>query len=302
MNTVILKDLSIGYTAKGSEKVVASGLNAAINSGELTCLLGQNGIGKSTLLRTLSAFQPALGGDILLNIDPPLSPPRGTPLRLPQGEVWKGLRPLSSLTSQLLSRLIGVVLTEKLTIKNMTAEELVGMGRAPYTGFWGRLTEEDHQVVREAIRLVGIESLAQRMIQTLSDGERQKVMIAKALAQQTPIIYLDEPTAFLDYPSKVEMMQLLRRLAVQEQKTIFLSTHDVELSLQVADCIWLMETPTKPPLGGYGGGSPLGETEGGLHVGTPHQLAEQGALSRFIEREGITFDRATLTPRISVAR
>ena len=302
MNTVILKDLSIGYTAKGSEKVVASGLNAAINSGELTCLLGQNGIGKSTLLRTLSAFQPALGGDILLNIDPPLSPPRGTPLRIPQGEVWKGLRPLSSLTSQLLSRLIGVVLTEKLTIKNMTAEELVGMGRAPYTGFWGRLTEEDHQVVREAIRLVGIESLAQRMIQTLSDGERQKVMIAKALAQQTPIIYLDEPTAFLDYPSKVEMMQLLRRLAVQEQKTICLSTHDVELSLQVADCIWLMETPTKPPLGGDGGGSPLGETEGGLHVGTPHQLAEQGALSRFIEREGITFDRATLTPRISVAR
>ena len=302
MNTVILKDLSIGYTAKGSEKVVASGLNAAINSGELTCLLGQNGIGKSTLLRTLSAFQPALGGDILLNIDPPLSPPRGTPLRLPQGEVWKGLRPLSSLTSQLLSRLIGVVLTEKLTIKNMTAEELVGMGRAPYTGFWGRLTEEDHQVVREAIRLVGIEPLAQRMIQTLSDGERQKVMIAKALAQQTPIIYLDEPTAFLDYPSKVEMMQLLRRLAVQEQKTIFLSTHDVELSLQVADCIWLMEPPIKPPLGGYGGGSPLGETEGGLHVGTPHQWAEQGALSRFIEREGITFDRATLTPRISVAR
>ena len=152
------------------------------------------------------------------------------------------------------------------------------MGRAPYTGFWGRLTEEDYQVVSDAIRLVGIESLAGRMIQTLSDGERQKVMIAKALAQQTPIIYLDEPTAFLDYPSKVEMMQLLRRLAVQEQKTIFLSTHDVELSLQVADCIWLME--------------------GGLHVGTPRQLAEQGALSRFIEREGITFDRSSLTIRV----
>ena len=269
MNTVILKDLSIGYTAKGNEKVVACGLNAAINSGELTCLLGQNGIGKSTLLRTLSAFQPPLAGDVLLNIAPPLSPPRGSDLKPPLGEVWKGFRPLSSLNSQLLSRLIGVVLTEKLAIKNMTAEELIAMGRAPYTGFWGRLTEEDYQVVSDAIRLVGIESLAGRMIQTLSDGERQKVMIAKALAQQTPIIYLDEPTAFLDYPSKVEMMQLLRRLAVQEQKTIFLSTHDVELSLQVADCIWLME--------------------GGLHVGTPRQLAEQGALSRFIEREGITF-------------
>lgn len=278
MNTVILKDLSIGYTAKGNEKVVACGLNAAINSGELTCLLGQNGIGKSTLLRTLSAFQPPLAGDVLLNIAPPLSPPRGSDLMPPLGEVWKGFRPLSSLNSQLLSRLIGVVLTEKLAIKNMTAEELIAMGRAPYTGFWGRLTEEDYQVVSDAIRLVGIESLAGRMIQTLSDGERQKVMIAKALAQQTPIIYLDEPTAFLDYPSKVEMMQLLRRLAVQEQKTIFLSTHDVELSLQVADCIWLME--------------------GGLHVGTPRQLAEQGALSRFIEREGITFDRSSLTIRV----
>ena len=195
--------------------------------------------------------------------------------------------------------MIGVVLTEKLAIKNMTAEELIAMGRAPYTGFWGRLTEEDHQVVSDAIRLVGIESLAGRMIQTLSDGERQKVMIAKALAQQTPIIYLDEPTAFLDYPSKVEMMQLLRRLAVQEQKTIFLSTHDVELSLQVADCIWLMETPTKPPQGEALGHSPLGEREGGLHVGTPHQLAEQGVLSRFIEREGITFDRSSLTLRVT---
>ena len=260
MQTVVLQALSIGYLAKGNQKVVASGLCASIESGKLTCLLGQNGIGKSTLLRTLSAFQPPLSGEILLN----------TPSAERQS--------LTSLSDRELSRLIGVVLTEKLAIKNMTAEELIAMGRAPYTGFWGRLTEEDHQVVSDAIRLVGIESLAGRMIQTLSDGERQKVMIAKALAQQTPIIYLDEPTAFLDYPSKVEMMQLLRRLAVQEQKTIFLSTHDVELSLQVADCIWLME--------------------GGLHVGTPRQLAEQGALSRFIEREGITFDRSSLTIRV----
>ena len=257
MQTVILDDLTIGYSAKGNEKVVARGLNAAINSGELTCLLGQNGIGKSTLLRTLSAFQPALDGNILL-----------------------ASSPLTAFSDQQLSRMISVVLTEKLAIKNMTARELIAMGRAPYTGFWGRLTEEDHQVVRDAIRLVGIEPLAERMIQTLSDGERQKVMIAKALAQQTPIIYLDEPTAFLDYPSKVEIMQLLRRLAVQEQKTIFLSTHDVELSLQVADRIWLMESHSQ------------------LSVGTPRQLADQGILSRFIERGGITFDRATLTPRI----
>ena len=118
------------------------------------------------------------------------------------------------------------------------------------------------------------------MVHTLSDGERQKVMIAKALAQQTPIIYLDEPTAFLDFPSKVEMMQLLHRLAVDEQNTIFLSTHDVELALQLADCLWLMEP-------------------GLLSVGTPQELAASGALSRFIEHNGITFDKETLTIHVT---
>ena len=256
MQTVVLENLTIGYATKGNEKVVASGLSAAISSGLLTCLLGQNGIGKSTLLRTLSAFQPKLGGSIKM-----------------EG------REISEFTDKELSRLIGVVLTEKPDVRNMTVEELVGLGRSPYTGFWGGLTDEDHTVVRESIQLVGIEPLIGRMVHTLSDGERQKVMIAKALAQQTPIIYLDEPTAFLDYPSKVETMQLLRRLAIQQQKTIFLSTHDVELSLQVADCLWLMEP-------------------GGLSVGTPRELAAQGALSRFIERPGITFDRATLQIKV----
>lgn len=257
-NTILLHDLSIGYAAKGGSKVVATHLNAAIRSGELTCLLGQNGIGKSTLLRTLSAFQPPLSGDIVLSVPGSQS------------------STLSSLSDKQLSRLIGVVLTEKPDVQNMTVAELVAMGRSPYTGFWGTLTEEDHQVVTLAIRLVDIESLRHRLVHTLSDGERQKVMIAKALAQQTPVIYLDEPTAFLDFPSKVEMMQLLHRLARQEQKTIFLSTHDVELALQIADCLWLMEP-------------------GQLHVGTPRQLAAQGVLSRFIERDGITFNKDTLT-------
>ena len=224
MNTVVLQNLSIGYATNGNKKVVAEGLNAAINSGELTCLLGCNGVGKSTLLRTLSSFQPALGGEIMLNASQP-----------------SGFRPLTSYTDKELSRMIGIVLTEKPDVRNMTIEELVGMGRSPYTGFWGTLTANDHQIVSEAISMVGIESLRGRMVHTLSDGERQKVMIAKALAQQTPVIYLDEPTAFLDYPSKVEMMQLLRRLAHDQQKTIFLSTHDVELALQLADCLWLME-------------------------------------------------------------
>ena len=141
------------------------------------------------------------------------------------------------------------------------------------------LSKEDRSVVDESIQLVGIESLRNRQVQSLSDGERQKVMIAKALAQQTPVIYLDEPTAFLDYPSKVELLQLLRRLAHEEQKTIFLSTHDVEISLQLADMLWLM-TPEQ------------------LHVGTPRELADQGVLNTFIEHEGITFDTDTLTIQI----
>ncbi len=253
METIVLNNLSIGYTAKGNEKVVANQLHGAIKAGELTCLLGQNGIGKSTLLRTLSAFQPKLSGSVLLHG-----------------------REIDSYTDKELSRMIGVVLTERPDVQNMNVTELVSMGRSPYTGFWGTLTSEDRQIVDEAIQLVGIVSLQGRMVHTLSDGERQKVMIAKALAQQTPVIYLDEPTAFLDFPSKVEIMQLLHRLAQNEQKTIFLSTHDVELALQIADCLWLMEPK-------------------GLSVGSPLELASQGVLSRFIEREGIIFDKDTLT-------
>jgi iron complex transport system ATP-binding protein len=260
--TVILTDLAIGYQAKDNDKVVAEHLNATIHGGELTCLLGRNGVGKSTLLRTLSAFQPALAGDILLQTD---------------DQQRKALKQFSD---KQLSRMIGVVLTEKPDVRNMTVEELVGMGRSPYTGFWGTLTDKDLLIVDEAIHLVGVESLKGRYIHTLSDGERQKVMIAKALAQQTPIIYLDEPTAFLDFPSNVEVMQLLHRLAREQQKTIFLSTHDVELSLQVADCIWLME----PQL---------------LSVGTPRQLADEGVLSRFIEHKGILFDAKSLTIRVT---
>ena len=256
METVVLQDLTIGYTSKGNEKVVAKGLNATLNGGELTCLLGRNGIGKSTLLRTLAAFQPPLRGSILL-----------------------ATSPLTALTDKELSRTIGLVLTERPDVQNMTVRFLVGMGRSPYTGFWGTLSATDEAIVDEAIRMVGIESLENRQVQTLSDGERQKVMIAKALAQQTPIIYLDEPTAFLDFPSKVEMMQLLRRLARDGQKTIFLSTHDVELSLQLADRIWLME----PDM---------------LHVGIPHELADSGVLSKFIEQGGISFDTQSLTIRV----
>ena len=258
MENVTLQDLGIGYLSKDDTKWVAQHLNGVIHGGELTCLLGRNGIGKSTLLRTLSAFQPALEGEVLM-----------------------GGTPLTTCSDKELSQRIGVVLTEKPDVRNMTVAEMVGMGRSPYTGFWGTLSENDRQIVDDALLLVGIGELRGRMIHTLSDGERQKVMIAKALAQQTSVIYLDEPTAFLDFPSKVEMLQLLRNLAHEEQKTIFLSTHDVELSLQLADTIWLMEPNC-------------------LHIGTPQQLALEGVLGTFIERESVTFDPQTLT--IHVAR
>ena len=163
----------------------------------------------------------------------------------------------------------------------MTVRELVSLGRSPYTGFWGTYSKDDLQVVDEAIAMVGIEALSKRMVHTLSDGERQKVMIAKALAQQTPVIYLDEPTAFLDYPSKVEVLQLLSRISHEADKIIFLSTHDVELALQMADTIWLM---TK------------GEQ---MAIGSPKALAEQGSLGRFIERDGIAFDPVTMAIKVT---
>lgn len=269
-----LKELTIGYAQKNNTKVVASGINATLHSGRLTCLIGANGIGKSTLLRTLSAFQPPLNGEIFIDNESPI--------------------PLSTLTDKQLSRLIGVVLTEKPDVQNMTVFELVGLGRSPYTGFWGRLNEDDKEVVKESLRLVGIESLQDRLIQTLSDGERQKTMIAKALAQQTPVIYLDEPTAFLDYPSKVEMLTLLRHLARETGKTIFLSTHDMELALQIADELWLMTAEESSSTGLCQ--SPKETT---LIIGTPQELASNGSLSHFIDRPGLHFDPQTLAIRVT---
>lgn len=250
--TIQIEHLSIGYAGKSNVKVVAEEINAGISSGELTCLLGANGIGKSTLLRTLSAFQPKLAGAIRI-----------------QG------RELGQYSDKELSTVISVVLTEKCEVRNMTARELIGLGRSPYTGFWGTLRGEDKQIVDRSIELVKIENLAHRMVHTLSDGERQKVMIAKALAQETPVIFLDEPTAFLDFPSKVEMMQLLHQLSRQTDKTIFLSTHDLELALQIADKIWLMDKAN------------------GVTIGTPEDLSLNGSLSHFFARKGITFDLET---------
>lgn len=206
---ITLEQLSVGY--KGFSPVV-TGINVEIKSGELTCLIGPNGIGKSTLLKTLTGFLPKLGGRLLLDG-----------------------RDIDLLSQRERAKYISIVLTYKTDVQNLSVAEMVGMGRMPYTGFWGKLNADDREIVAEAINMVGINHLKDRMVQTLSDGERQKVMIAKALAQQTPIILLDEPTSFLDFPSKVEMLQLLHRLAKETDKVVFLSTHDLELALRIAD-------------------------------------------------------------------
>ena len=255
--TIQISSLSTGYRGKNNVTIVARDINATIHGGELTCLLGPNGAGKSTLLRTLSAFLPPVSGDIII-----------------MG------RNLNDYSDKELSKVIGVVLTEKTDLRNMSVEDLVGLGRSPYTGFWGNLHDEDRRIVAKAIEMVGITALKERMIQTLSDGERQKVMIAKALAQETPVIFLDEPTAFLDFPSKVEIMQLLHTLSRTTGKTIFLSTHDLELALQIADTIWLMDR------------------DKGVFIGTPRELAAQGTLADFFVRKGITFDTENLMFRI----
>lgn len=248
-----LNHLTTGY----GNRIVTPDINATLVPEELTSLLGPNGVGKSTLLRTLSTFLPPLQGEIVL-----------------QG------KSLNSLSASQLSRLVGVVLTERPDVQNMTVRDMVGMGRSPYTGFWGRLTMEDEQYVTEAMKLAGITVLEKRMFSTLSDGERQKVMIAKVLAQQTPVILLDEPTAFLDFPSKVETLRLLRRLAHEMQKIIFLSTHDVELALQLSDRLWIMHA-------------------GEVVIGKPVELSENGELSRFIQTDGIRFDPSLMSYRIT---
>lgn len=260
MNNIIIKELSIGYGGRKT-KVIAEHLNGTLQEGQLTSLLGANGVGKSTLLKTLSGFLPKLGGQIEI-----------------------GGKDIEEYSDKELAKIIGVVLTYKPDVQDMTAREMVALGRSPYTNFWGTLNAGDQRIVDNAMEITGTSTLAHRHINTLSDGERQKVMIAKALAQQTPVIYLDEPTAFLDFPSKVDMMRLLKSLAHDTGKIIMLSTHDVSLALQITDMVWLMERDA--------------DNRRRLTIGAPASLAADGTLSRFIERKGICFDPATITIRI----
>ena len=243
-----LHDLYIGYDDDASHYVVAEALNASLTGGTMACLVGANGVGKSTLMRTLSGFQPAL-----------------------RGEVHIDGRGLGAYTPRELSERVGVVLTEREAMPDLTVEEVVAIGRVPYTNFWGTLSEEDRRAVDEAIALVGIESLRHKKIGRVSDGERQKTMIAKALAQQTGVILLDEPTAFLDYGSKVAVMRLLRQLAHEQGKAILLSTHDLEIAFQTADEVWILQRE-------------------GLQTGTLDDLEQHGAVSAFLAKSGLRYE------------
>ena len=243
------QDLSIGYRTGKQEKIVHEHLNFQLHAGELTCLLGANGTGKSTLLRTLSASQPALSGKLDI-----------------MG------KPLTEYTEKERSRTIGVVLTDKTFAGGLSVYELVGLGRQPHTGFFGRLNKEDKRIIEEAMEHVGIAHKAHSYTAELSDGERQKAMIAKALVQECPLILLDEPTAFLDVVSRIEIMHSLHRLAVEQQKAILLSTHDIEQALVLSDKLWLLSK------------------EHGLQTGVTEDIILNHQMENLFDRKDIRFD------------
>ncbi|MDK2910163.1 MAG: cobalamin transport system ATP-binding protein [Bacteroidales bacterium] len=211
-DSTVLKtvDLSVGY--RNPIYVVSRGVNLELKKACLYCLIGPNGSGKSTLIRTLAGLLPPLEGYIFLNE-----------------------KNLSSYKRQELARQIAVVFPEGKTLSAMTAFEVAASGRSPHSGFLGRLMHTDKEIVWNALKIVGAESLAFRFFDRLSDGEKQKIWIAAALAQQTHLILLDEPAAFLDFPSRVELLHMLLELAHKQEKTILLSTHDVALALRLAD-------------------------------------------------------------------
>ena len=215
--TYNLNNLTIGYARGKRRKILGDNLCAHLEKGELTCLLGTNGCGKSTLLRTMAGLQPALRGELFL-----------------MG------RNIVDIERNDLAKMVSIVLTENIPAKSLTVWETVALGRMPYTHFWGGLKKEDRNIVETALQKVGMSKQKERFIVELSDGERQRVLIAKALAQNTPTILLDEPTCFLDYPGKYEILELLGQMAHREGITVLLSIHDLELALQMADCIWMM--------------------------------------------------------------
>ena len=258
------RSLCIGYTGRGGRRTVHPGLDVQLFPGEMTCLMGRNGAGKSTLLKTLCGLLPPLDGEVRI-----------------EG------RALGSYSPEQLAARIGVVLTERTQAGGISVYDLVSLGRYPHTGFFGTLREEDHAAVRAALETAGIAHKAGCHVAELSDGERQKAFIAKVLAQECPIILLDEPTAFLDVTSRLETMLSLRRLAHERNKAVLLSTHDLDVALQTADRLWLQPAC---PSDGMPDGTPDAGQAGNMVCGTPETLIADGSLERFFGGESIRFD------------
>jgi len=244
-----LKNVSVGYEqAGGTPLEILRDINYDAAPGEMVALVGSNGIGKSTLLRTMVGFQKYFAGEVKVN---------GSELE----EI--GIKELA--------RIMSFVSTENISVANMTVFDLVAYGRFPYTNWMGKLTETDRQKVDDAIHKVGLQGFENRQITQVSDGERQRAMIARAVAQDTPVIILDEPTAFLDVSNKYEIFHLLQVLARERGKTIILSTHDLNIALREVDKLWIV-------------------TDNGLFQGAPEDAVLNGWLSRLFQNENVGFD------------
>lgn len=249
MSVLTTHNLSVGFTSGKTTTTLMSGLNLNFGQGSLVALLGQNGAGKSTLLRAITRATSPVEGEILIdgkNID--------------------------AISQRALSRLIGLVSTDRVSAGALTVNELVSLGRQPHTGFLGRLDDGDRKIVADAIADVGITAKAGSYIAQLSDGERQKAMIAKALAQETPVIILDEPTAFLDVASRVEIMRLLHSLAHDRNKAVLLSSHDISQSLLLADELWLITRERR------------------LIAGATEEVVMSGAMNSVFDSTAISFN------------
>ena len=245
-----ITDLSTGFhLKKGVTKILHNDLNFSLQRGEVVCILGPNGAGKSTLLKTLLGFEKALLGD-----------------------VYFGSQSLDELTIKEISRIVSVVLTEKIDDYYLTAYEIVTTGRYPYGSFLGKITENDIAIIDHAFEKVGISWLAQQNFYTLSDGEKQKVMIARAIAQDTPFIFLDEPVAYIDSPSKIGIMQLLKYLSKELDKGILMATHDLDSALHYSDRLWLLGKDKK-------------WTEG-----KPDELVSTGVINDYFDQDNVTFN------------
>lgn len=251
MDNVILSiaSLNIGYTARATTNLIAKDINLNLQQGKLIALIGANGIGKSTLLRTITGLQQPLSGSVLLD-----------------GNTIDSYSPLE------LAKKLSIVLTEKLPPSNLSVFELVALGRQPYTNWIGKLTEEDRVKINEAISLTQIAPLLEKKHYEISDGQLQKVLIARALSQDTPLIILDEPTTHLDLLHKVTLFRLLKQLTLQTNKCILFSTHDIDLAIQLSDEMIVMTTENTVQ-------------------GKPEQLIADGTFDKLFKDESIVFDK-----------